>query len=466
MSKPWQRREFLRRTLIAGAAAATFPGREFLAVPRARPKVVHVHHGRAARWNRTTGMYRDFLDQAAVNQMLDQAVSELKGGGPDVAWGRVFALPGNENRRLSIKISCNNATDSTDGAGNDIDAIPEPVIAVIGGFLRAGGSVQNVNVYDGTNTAPTRYIGTWFRNRVTAAYPGVLFNAAWPGGGANCDPSTCVTWDPAWGANTPPDMKLSGAVVSTDYVVNVPIVKRHGQANVSLGFKNHFGSVDRCDRLHSYVFYDTPAGSVLADIMGSPYVAGNPAVVPLWQKTVLTVGDMLFGQPCRNFDATPRPWKTWGNEWPNCLVVSDDVVAADSVMFDLVEAEPPTDGGCGSIQSWGRRYLQVAEAKGQGVFEHVVLPSGTRFDPLRMTYAKIDYRWVDVWSSGAALTVTRAANGTVVLTWEHYFPGPCEVWRASKTDFSNGILLGSATTGRFVDPRPPEPALYRIRYVG
>ncbi len=460
------RRGFLYRSALAsaGTLAASRLGLSSDS-PLTMPRVVHVHHGRAARWPRVSGYYRDFVDQAAVSAALDQAVAQLKGTGIDQAWRQVFPLADASTRKLSIKISLNNSTDAVIGAGNDIDAVPEPAIAVMQGFVRAGGLSSNVNIYDGTDTTPTRYIATWFKDKVRAVFPDALFNAPWsvpPG----CDARKCVSWDAGWGVNRPVDTAIKGAVLNADYVVNIPIVKRHGQANVSLGFKNHFGSISRCDNLHSYVFNDTPAGSVLADIMGSPIVAGDPTITPLYRKTVLTVGDMLFGQPCRNWGATPRPWALFGNEWPNSLIVSDDVVAADSVMFDLLDAEPASDGGCGSVRSWARRYLQIAESRGQGVHEHVVLPVGQRFNPSNMAYTKLDYRWLDVWSSGAALTVSRMANGAVLLEWQHYFPGLCQVHRASRPDLSDELIIGTTPAGKYIDPNPPNPAYYWIRFIG
>jgi hypothetical protein len=195
-------------------------------------------------------------------------------------------------------------------------------------------------------------------------------------------------------------------------------------------------------------------------------VPGDPTVRSIAQRTVLTVGDLLFGQPCKNFDAVPRPWAIFRNEWPCSLIVSDDPVAADSVMIDILEAEPANDGGCGSVRTWARRYLQYAEAKGQGIHDHVALPRGQRFDPSRMTYTRIDYRHVDLHPSGALLTVTRLANGAALLQWTHYFPGACEIWRATKPDFSDALLLGASPTGTFVDNSPLPKAFYSVLYGG
>ena len=50
-------------------------------------------------------------------------------------------------------------------------------------------------------------------------------------------------------------------------------------------------------------------------------------------------------------------------------------------MLDILEAEPAADGGCGSLRAWARRYLQHAEAKGQGVHDSSPLPSGQLLDP-------------------------------------------------------------------------------------
>ncbi|NJN64979.1 MAG: DUF362 domain-containing protein [Acidobacteria bacterium] len=249
---------------------------------------------------------------------------------------------------------------------------------------------------------------------------------------------------------------------NADYLVNVPIVKRHGQANVTLGYKNHLGSIDGADRMHAWLYNDVPEASVLADIMGSPVKPGDPTVRSLAQRTVLTVGDMLYGQPCRNWGVVPTPWTIWGGEWPGSLIVSDDPVAADSVMLDILQSEPG-GSGCGSIRSWARRYLAIAQQKGQGVHESITLPVGQRFDPARLAYSAIDYRYLELWPSGADLHLSLLQNGAVLLEWEHYFPGAlCVVRRATQPDFSDAITLGVSPVGRYIDNSPVSPAYYRI----
>jgi hypothetical protein len=279
-----------RRDLLRGAAAlsagallagqfgwAGIPSQD-AAVPG---RVVHVRHGRAATWPRSTGLYRDFVSRTAVNQMLDGAVQALKGGTLAVAWGRVFAQTANTTRRLGIKINCNNSHDAT-GAGSQIDAIPEPVIAVIRGFVRAGGHAANVRVYDVTSSGGGCAIPTWLRDRVLAAYPGVQFADHAANKGGLFTAQTHVTWSSGY-ATTPAVTRIHDVPRLVDYLVDLPIVKRHIGAGMTLGYKNQFGTIENCTNLHNYVYGDVASASVLADIMGSPFVPGDATVRSLAQ---------------------------------------------------------------------------------------------------------------------------------------------------------------------------------------
>lgn len=458
------RRLFLQQGTLATLAGILFPGRLW-AEPLAAPRVIHIHHGRAARWPGGSGVYRNYLDQASVDRMVNRAVRQLKGGTLDQAWKAVFSLSNPSSRTLAIKVNCNNSTDPTSGAGTVIDAVPEPLVGVIRGFIRSGGLPSNVTIFDLTSNDATRYIASWFRSRIAAIFPAVKFQDQGTNKGGAYNARTHVTWSSGY-PSAPPVTRIHDLLLNTDYLVNVPIVKRHIGANATLGYKNHFGSIERCGQLHSYVYDESPNASVLVDIMGSPAVSGDPGVRSIRQKTVLTLGDMLFGQPCKNFGLSPSPWQTFSGEWPNSLVISDDPVAAESVMLDVLEAEPATGGDCGGIQTWARRYLQIAENKGQGVYDHVALPPGQRFDPSRMTYSKIVYRFADIWPSGCDLKVSHLGNGSVRLEWEHYFNGRFEVRRSSSPAFSPYTVLGYTTQKNFTDNAPPSPSFYRVYFDG
>ena len=470
------RRQFIRRSAVIGTAA--WLGREAGLVTevmaaendRGLPRVVHGRHGRAVLWSEVSGLYRDWVDQDAVSSILNASVRRLKGGTLDEAWQSVFPLANPESRILAIKVSCNNSNDSVNGAGNEIDAVPEPAIAVVEGFIRAGGLEQNVHIYDGSDEYPIRYIASWFREKVVARFPQVMFhddafsNGGYPAGPYH--PSTHVTWSAGY-ESPPPEMSIYQLVLDADYLVNIPIVKPHGFANVSLGFKNHFGTVNRCARLHPYLQEDVPQASVLADIMASPRDPTNPNVRSIAEKTVLTVADMLYASACTHFNTIPDPWITFGGEWPAALVVSDDPVALDSVLIDLIEAEPRHGSGdCAQIKSYVRTYLRHAEGLGLGAHDQVDLPVGELHDPSRMNYQKIDYHYLELFRGGAELMLSRNLDGSIQLSWDHYFDGSFEVYRAGNADFSDQSLLAVTSEKTYTDRSAPDRAYYRVVYSG
>jgi hypothetical protein len=80
-------------------------------------------------------------------------------------------------------------------------------------------------------------------------------------------------------------------------------------------------------------------------------------------KTILTVGDALYGARYNNYDEVPNPWPTFGNKSPNSLFFSRDPVAIDCVMYDFLDDE-------GGVPTGSDDYLKLASAKGFGAFEH------------------------------------------------------------------------------------------------
>jgi len=70
----------------------------------------------------------------------------------------------------------------------------------------------------------------------------------------------------------------------------MPIMKKHGMAGVTLGFKNHFGSIDACEEVHWSV--DLGDGYYLSTYSGLVDIYNN---THFKDKTVLTIGDGLYG---------------------------------------------------------------------------------------------------------------------------------------------------------------------------
>jgi len=352
--------------------------------PPGESRVVHVHDPSATSWDFGDDYYGNFVDQDVVNGMVDRGVMELTGAStvaeawrsliPDYAPGRAIAIKVNFNNCWWCEMCRTSCADWE----LKIDALIHPINAVIGGLELAYPSLNlgDIWIYDATTGYDGREIPARFVDG--CQYSGVQYfdrschNKA---GYDSSNPTAYVTWHNPSGIPTPPAVKVTDVLIDATYVINMPILKRHGGAGVSLSFKNHFGSIDNCQPLHDWISdnwgaYYSDAYNPLVDIYLNPHT-GN--------KTVLTISDGLFGDRMGN-DNKPTRWSTFGNQAPNSLFLAIDPVALDSVMCDLLHIE----GHQGGIYDMSDDYLKLAEAAGLGVYE--------RGDPWGSGYSEIDYR--------------------------------------------------------------------------
>jgi hypothetical protein len=278
---------------------------------------------------------------------------------------------------IAIKVNFNNCSTSCSDADNIIDALIEPVNALVRGMKAMGVREEDIWVYDAVRRLPDR-----FRSR--CLYSGVHF---FDRSGAGCaEPASFSSNDPNAEVNfahpslTP--RRLTDVVINATYLINVPIMKDHGIAGVTLGFKNHFGSIDQIsgpgnDHLHYYIDPGDsryrPGYSPLVDIYVSPHIQ---------DKTVLVVGDGLYGALV-NTNVKPSRWSTFENDAPNSLFFAVDPVAIDCVMLDILDAEPVYHPR-GSTDD----YLKLAARAGLGIFE--------RGQPWGSGYSQIDYQKIQL----------------------------------------------------------------------
>ncbi len=355
---------------VSGASHSPLGG---MAFPPNR--VVHTHCTDATFWDYTTGWYGDYVNQTLVDNMTDQGVRDLTNTATLAgAWHAL--IPGyTSGQKVAIKINLNNADcGDTDQV---IDALPQPVNSVIRGLKAIGVPESDICVYDVTNGWHTGEMPPRLVAGVTALYPNVQFHSN--GGGCSIalgySSTERIHFNVPQGSPAIDDRPICNVLANASYLINMPIMKKHGMAGVTLGFKNHFGSFDRCDVVHWSVELGdgnyTSAYSGLVDIYNNQHIKN---------KTVLVVGDGLFGARIDNYIETPSPWPTFGNRSPNSLFFSRDPVAIDCVMYDFLDAE-------GGVPSGSDDYLKLAGSSGLGTFEH--------WDASRQ-YRSIDYRRIEV----------------------------------------------------------------------
>jgi uncharacterized protein (DUF362 family) len=385
------RRQFFTLSgLLAGLAALGRRAPVVAAPGETKPKVVHVYSTRATNWNFFTGWWGDHVNQGVVSQMVDRGLMELTRRSSRVAaWSALLPryIPG---QRVAIKVNLNNAH-SEDDSDNVVDAAIEAVNAVIAGLKEIGVAESDIWVYDAIRAIPSRFIAG-------CDYPGVQFSGDWRSNPQGFSATQRVTFQPPPGSPALAALAISKVLVDADYLINMPLMKKHGGAWVTLSFKNHFGSIEDCASLHGYIFPTTddytPTYNPMVDIYKNPHFAG---------KTVVTIADGLYGSK-RSQNSIPERWSTFGNNAPRSLFFSHDPVAIDSVMYDFLEAEA-------GVRDHGDDYLALAAQAGLGVFEHRAAGASSPDE----WYDQIDYCYVDADSYVKLWGWSR--DGTAHLLW-------------------------------------------------
>ncbi|MBL8029387.1 MAG: DUF362 domain-containing protein [Fibrobacteres bacterium] len=124
------------------------------------------------------------------------------------------------------------------------------------------------------------------------------------------------------------------------YLINVANFKSHILAGVTLGAKNHFGSLIRLPvdngyyNLHNSLPANNPAEGqyrVLVDLLGHIHLGG---------KTILSLVDGLYAG-VHDGSQVPRRWNNgpFKNDWTSSIFASQDPIALESVLFDLMQLE-------------------------------------------------------------------------------------------------------------------------------
>ena len=376
------RREFLRGATAAGAALALSHWLPRASMPR-RPasassavqahRVVQAHSDGATSWDYSTGWYGDYVSQAVVDEMTDRGVTTLTSATTRADAWRAIIPAYTTGQIVAIKINLVNATCHDDD--QVIDALPQPINSVIRGLKAIGVNEQDIRVYDVTNAYSSSEMPARLVNKVTALYPDVQFHSYYCSTALGYSDSDKIHFSVPSGKPAITDRPICNALATATHLINMPIMKKHDAAGVTLGFKNHFGSFDHCDYVHWSIVLDdsdyTSTYNGLIDIYDNSHFKN---------KTRLTVGDGLFGARISQGGEVPSLWPSFGNKSPNSLFFSRDPVAIDCVMYDFLKAES-------GVPSGSDDYLKLANQRGFGTFEH--------WDAAH-EYQIIDYRRIEL----------------------------------------------------------------------
>lgn len=356
-----------------------------------------MHSTAATYWDFGSNYYGNYVRQEVVNEMVDRGVMELTRAST-VAEAWQIIIPGYApGKAIAIKVNLNNSFYCDRCQTNcaewqlAIDALVHPVNAVIRGLKQAYSNLEHSDiwVYDATvgynpPNSERQIPDNVFADPCRNLYPGVRFfdqGCQEETGYTSNDPSANITWRNPGSIPTPPTRQVTNVLVNATYLINMPIMKKHGGTEVTLSFKNHAGSISNFRPFHDWVYYGggyySSSYNPLVDIYRNPHIQN---------KTVLTIADALFGNWEKN-DTKSQPWVTFGNQAANSLLFATDPVAIDCVMCDLLNAES-VQRGRAPLRDMADDYLVLAADAGLGTYE--------RGDPWGSGYSQIDYDRIEL----------------------------------------------------------------------
>jgi uncharacterized protein (DUF362 family) len=302
-------------------------------------RVVRVYDGSVTNWN-GSGWYGDYVDQDSVYLMFDRGLMELTNTATiQDAWLQI--IPDYQSgQKIAIKANMNNAGKNGE-TGNHVDALPQVVNAIARGLLTIGVKETDITVYEAgaSRRIPDRFVNKLLPgiNVADRVRGNATFNSP--------EPSATVQFSKEGVSH-----KVVDLLVEADYLIDMPILKGHKYAGVTLSFKNHLGSLSGYyEDIHSYIIFEEPLYTSDYNALVDIYLNEN-----IGDKTVLIVGDGLYGG--ESYDAIPLM------DGFKSLFLATDPVAIDSVMIDWLATE-------WNIPSSSDDYLYLAAQAGLGTYE-------------------------------------------------------------------------------------------------
>ncbi len=430
-----------------GTAKGILPGR-----------VTWMRDTNATPWNGRTGYWwqdTNGVNQAAVDRMISWNLRALTGVGSDTAaWDRIFRhynvvhergdIGYSSNEIVAIKINLNNLR--TYENNNYSDASKQTVLALLRQLVNKAGVPQtNIAIYDAVRTLPS-----WIHYPCWKEFPGVQ----WYSGDGY--PNVSNVWRTTWVTNSSRysvsnacggPLVVPRCVSEATYLINMPLLKGHYDAGVTLAAKNHYGSIPA--REHGVYLTawrtNSPLYSMLVDLMGSRQLGG---------KTILYVNDALFGNvsndtPTPNSLANCSFSNLFNGQWSASIFMSLDPVAIDSVGVDFLYAE--FGSRLGQTPSYHQllatncdHYLHEAASA-----DHP--PSGTAYQPDSVPFSSLGVH--EHWNNPIDKQYSRNldTNGTgIELVALHQIP-PAVLTITSPTNTeaiaaTNAVLTAEAVT--------------------
>ena len=319
-----------------GTGTGIYPGR-----------VVWVHDADATDENYSNGgdwFSNERTNLAAVQTMFSKGLQNLTGTRNDAsAWDALFRnfnaahgkgdtgyAPG---EKIAIKINLN----GTYVGESSINTSQQLCYALLDHLVNTVGVAQSDISIGDTNVPPNPKMYALVLN----GFPKVHFYDRM----GRFTAPVGTTGDAIFASSGGKSNPLPQSYIEASYIINVPVLKKHHRAGISLAAKNHFGSVALFNENGAFDWHyglPVPDGGAdlsnghngvyrcLVDFMGHKDLGG---------KTLLYLVDGIWGSINWGHPAIKWRMSPFNNDWPSSLFLSQDPVAIESVGFDFLYHE-------------------------------------------------------------------------------------------------------------------------------
>ncbi|MDZ7288352.1 MAG: DUF362 domain-containing protein [candidate division KSB1 bacterium] len=339
-------------------------------------------------------------NQVVIDKMLSDGIKALTGASTDAAaWDAIFKFHNQERGKGNVgyqkgeKIFIKtNATSSWSGnfSTRDLSAVnnfyygvaetsPELVLSVLRQLVNVVGVAQS-DIYIGD---PIKHIYKHAFDLWQPEFPNVHYMDFSYGAEKNrekfafTNAPTISYSDRGTVMTSAGSDNLCTLFETCEYLINIPTLKGHARAGITMFAKNHFGSQSRSSAAHLHEGLVDPNQNnpyrqgfglyrVQVDLMGHKWLGG---------KLLFCLMDALFAGP----EAVARPTKwqitPFKDDWTSSIFLSQDPVAIESVGYDFLRAEYTSTTPYAWVQMQGvDDYLHQAADKSNW-------PQGISYDP-------------------------------------------------------------------------------------
>ena len=195
----------------------------------------------------------DNTDSEVVENMVTNGIMQITGeSNPQAAWEALFkyfnSAHGKENvgytpgEKVYIKLNITNSCCSVTGTKKTsdferMDVTPEVVLALLKNLVEYAGVAQE-DIYCGD---PFRTFHDLYWNMCHSVYPDITYT---DGNGANGRHQTVPTSNHVFHTSDGKvNTRLPSEYIESSYLINLPCLKTHDVGGITLGAKNHQGSI-------------------------------------------------------------------------------------------------------------------------------------------------------------------------------------------------------------------------------